>query len=728
MRKILSKTLAALLAAGVILGCLIVPSSSIKADGDPSDYIKINKTQTAVICGKSETLKVTSEAGWDTKKTTWKSSNTKIATVDSRGKVTAKQAGSAKITATLGNYSVSCNVQALYKDVVDKSSFWYTPTYELTNKGVVKGYDNQTKFKPANKCTRAQMVTFIWRLMGEPKPKSTTCKFKDVKKTDYFYKACIWGNEKKIVEGYSDGTFGPSIVCARKHAVTFLWRLAGKPEPKNTKSKFTDVKKTDYFYKATIWAAEKEIVAGYEDGTFKPDGNCLRRQMVTFLYKYTKNKNKKSIIFPDNPSGGGNNGGNNGKTGNNVINVYSYTDEVPNLIKAYMDSHPDVAKKYKIKTTVVYTDGGAYQAALDAALTAGGDTAPDIYAVQEDFAYKYTKGDMSAFAAPYTSLGIKSGEITDAKIAPYIQDIGTRTKDSKVVGLAYQSNPGAFIYRRSIAKEVFGTDSPDKIASQIGPGWDKFFSAAAKLKSKGYAIVSGLGDVQYPVNGGATQPWINKNNQFVIDSSREAYFDIAKKLYVNGYTNDTTMWTESWYLDMCDMGPRKCFGFFGPAWMLNYIIAPQAKDTSSGDWAICKPTQDFYWGGTWVLANKDTEKAKVVGDIIRYITLDTSNSGLQYRWARGDINGGQPKDTVASSVVMSNANGKIEFLNNQDMFKVYNPALSRISAKAICQYDSTINSYWIDCVREYAYGDISKTEAIKTFKSYVEDKLGFKAK
>ena len=188
------------------------------------------------------------------------------------------------------------------------------------------------------------------------------------------------------------------------------------------------------------------------------------------------------------------------------------------------------------------------------------------------------------------------------------------------------------------------------------------------------------------------------------------------------------MWTESWYLDMCDMGPRKCFGFFGPAWMLNYIIAPQAKDTSSGDWAICKPTQDFYWGGTWVLANKDTEKAKVVGDIIRYITLDTSNSGLQYRWARGDINGGQPKDTVASSVVMSNANGKIEFLNNQDMFKVYNPALSRISAKAICQYDSTINSYWIDCVREYAYGDISKTEAIKTFKSYVEDKLGFKAK
>ena len=723
MRKILSKTLAALLAAGVILGCLIVPSSSIKADGDPSDYIKINKKSTAVVCGKSETLKVTSEAGWDIKKTTWKSSDTKIATVDSKGKVTAKQAGSAKITATLDNYSVTCVVQALYKDVVNKSSFWYTPTYELTNKGIVKGYDNQTTFKPANKCTRAQMVTFIWRLQGEPEPKSTTCKFKDVKKSDYFYKACIWGNEKKIVEGYSNGTFGPSIVCARKHAVTFLWRLAGKPEPKNTKSKFTDVKKTDYFYKATIWAAEKEIVAGYDDGTFGPNGDCLRRQMVTFLYKYTKNKNQKSIIFPDNPSGGGNN---NGKTGNNVINVYSASQDFPNLVKAYMDSHPDVAKKYKINTTVVSADGGGYQAALDAALTTGGEAAPDLYSVEADLAYKYTKGDMAEYAASYSSLGIKSGEITDAKIAPYIVDIGTRTKDSKIVGLSFQSTPGAFIYRRSIAKKVFGTDSPDKIASEIGPGWDKFLSAAEKVGSKGYAMVSGIGDVWFPVNGGATQPWINKNNQLVIDSNREAYLDIAKKLIDNGYTNETGMWSEAWYNDMRGQGPKECFGFFGPAWMVNYVIEPACGNTK-GDWAICKPTQDFYWGGSWVLANKgSSDKAKVLGDIIRYITIDTTNSGAQYRWARGNISTLTAKDTVASSVVMSNANGKMEVLNNQDMYKVYNPALSRISAKSLCQYDTAINTCWQTVVTEYVYGGFTKKEAIKTFQTYVEDSLGFK--
>ena len=219
-------------------------------------------------------------------KVTWKSSDDKIATVDSNGTVKGKKAGSVTITANVNGKKATCALTVLYKDVTDCSKFWYEPTNVLTAKDVVKGYENQTKFKPANKCTRAQMVTFIWRLMGEPAPQTTKCKFKDVKQSDYFYKACIWGNEKGIVEGYKNGTFGPKIVCARRHAVTFLWRLAGKPSPKNKTNKFSDVKKSDYYYNATLWASEKNILAGYSDGTFRPNGDCLRRQMVTFLYKY----------------------------------------------------------------------------------------------------------------------------------------------------------------------------------------------------------------------------------------------------------------------------------------------------------------------------------------------------------------------------------------------------------------------------------------------------------
>ena len=269
-----------------------------KPTGTPAEPTKavavslaLNKKTANVICGKTLTLKATLKGA--SSKITWKSSDTKIATVDANGKITAKMAGTVTITASAAGKTATCDVTVLYKDVTNSKDFWYAPTNYLTAKGVVKGYDNQTKFKPANKCTRAQMVTFIWRLMGEPKPKTSKCKFSDVKKTDYFYKACIWGNENHIVEGYKDGTFGPQIVCARRHAVTFLWRLANKPKPTSTKNKFKDVKKSDYFYTATLWASEQNILAGYKDGTFKPNGDCLRRQMVTFLYKYDKFVNGK---------------------------------------------------------------------------------------------------------------------------------------------------------------------------------------------------------------------------------------------------------------------------------------------------------------------------------------------------------------------------------------------------------------------------------------------------
>ena len=269
------------------------PTAKATATATPTPSVSLNldKSSATVVCGKSLKLKATQDR--TAVKVTWKSSDNKVATVDANGKVTAKMAGQATITATAAGKSATCTVTVLYKDVTNSKDFWYAPTNYLTAKGVVKGYANQTEFRPANNCTRAQMVTFIWRLQGEPKPKAATCKFSDVKKSDYFYKACIWGNENHIVEGYKDGTFGPQIVCARKHAVTFLWRLANKPSPKSKDNKFKDVKQSDYFYTATLWAAEKGILAGYSDKTFRPDGECLRRQMVTFLYKYDKFVNGK---------------------------------------------------------------------------------------------------------------------------------------------------------------------------------------------------------------------------------------------------------------------------------------------------------------------------------------------------------------------------------------------------------------------------------------------------
>ena len=217
----------------------------------------------------------------------------------------AKMAGQTKVTVIYYDASnkdangnpaetrLSVDITVLYKDVTKESDFWYAPTNYLTAKDVVKGYENQTLFKPGNDCTRAQMLTFMWRLAGSPEPKSDKCQFPDVKSGDYYYKPVIWAVENGITTGYDDGTFKPKNVCTRAQTVTFLWRMAGKPAPKSATNKFKDVKEKDYFYKATLWASEKNILAGYSDGTFRPQGLCLRRQMVTFLYKYDKNINKK---------------------------------------------------------------------------------------------------------------------------------------------------------------------------------------------------------------------------------------------------------------------------------------------------------------------------------------------------------------------------------------------------------------------------------------------------
>ena len=409
-----------------------------------------------------------------------------------------------------------------------------------------------------------------------------------------------------------------------------------------------------------------------------------------------------------------------------VINVMSFTDEVPKMIEKYKELHPDF--DYEIKTTIIATTDGLYQPALDQALAGGGADAPDIYCAESAFILKYSQGDASQFAASYKDLGIDVDTLTkEADIAQYTIDIGTNP-DGQLVGLGYQATGGAFIYRRSLAKDTWGTDDPATIKDKIGPGWDKFFAAAAELKAKGYGIVSGDGDIWHAVENSSEQPWI-VDGKLNIDPKREEFLDLSKKLKDNGYHNDTQDWTDAWYADMKDAGAQKVFGFFGPAWLINYVMAGNSGGTKAGegtygDWAVCEPPVGFFWGGTWVLANKDSKVKAAVGDIIEWITLDSSETGLQYFWANGTLNGeGGTKDTVASGTVMSKSDGKLEFLGGQNMFDVFVPAGQFATGTNKTQYDETINTYFRNQVREYTAGNKSREQAIADFKQDVADNL-----
>lgn len=414
-----------------------------------------------------------------------------------------------------------------------------------------------------------------------------------------------------------------------------------------------------------------------------------------------------------------------------VINLYTFTDEVPKMLARYLELNPDFG--YTINSTIIATTDGLYQPALDQALAAGGADAPDMYCAESAFVLKYTQGDMSSYAAPYADLGIDvAGETKAADIAQYTIDIGTRPSDGALVGLGYQATGSAFIYRRSLAKDTWGTDDPAEIAKKVGPGWEQFFKAAADLKAKGYGIVSGDGDIWHAVENSSEKGWI-VDGQLYIDPAREAFLDLSMSLRQNGYYNDTRDWTDAWYADMKGIGAQPIFGFFGPAWLINYVMAGNSGGTkigegTYGDWAVCEPPVGFFWGGTWVIANKDSEKKEAVGKLIDWITLQCDENGLQYYWANGTLNGeGGTKDTVASGTVMAMSNGTLDFLGGQNMFDVFVPANQFANGKNLTQYDETINNIWRDQVRQYTAGNLTRDEAITAFKQSVTDQLGIEA-
>jgi len=423
--------------------------------------------------------------------------------------------------------------------------------------------------------------------------------------------------------------------------------------------------------------------------------------------------------------------------GKTVLNIWSFTDEVPKMVDKYLELNPDFAAKYEVKTTIIATTDGLYQPALDQALAAGGADAPDLYTAEAAFILKYAQGDAAKYAAPYESLGIDvAGDIEKAAIAQYSVDIGTRPADGKVVALGYQATGGAFIYRRSVAKAVWGTDDAAVVAEKIGAGsgnWDQFYAAAAELKAKGYGIISGDGDLWHAVENSSEAGWI-VDGKLTIDPKREAFLDLSKELKDNGYHNDTQDWTDAWYADMKGTGEKEVLGFFGPAWLINYTIAPNCGgaavgEGTYGDWAVCAPPVGFFWGGTWLLANDASPNKEAVGEIIHWITLNCTEDGLQYKWANGtedwdnDPSTPTAKDSVASGTVMEISTGDLEILGGQNMFDAFVPANEYANGKCLTQYDETINSYWRDAVRQYTAGAMTRDEAIQFFKQQVADNL-----
>jgi len=196
-----------------------------------------------------------------------------------------KSVTAVKLTANTTVYAKwTQNAVNPFADVPD-GAFCHDAVLWAVSRKVTDG-TTPTTFSPAEDCTRAQVVTFLWRAMGSPEPAGKTNPFTDVPADAYYYKAVLWAVEQGITKGTSNTTFSPNETVTRAQFVTFLWRAAKLPTAGGT-NPFTDM--TDpaaYYYQAVLWAVGQSITTGTTPTTFSPNDVCSRGQVVTFLYRY----------------------------------------------------------------------------------------------------------------------------------------------------------------------------------------------------------------------------------------------------------------------------------------------------------------------------------------------------------------------------------------------------------------------------------------------------------
>lgn len=194
---------------------------------------------------------------------------------------------------TFKNVTANHTIEAVFAKVeakptnpfvdVAEGTYYYDPVLWAVANGITSGV-NATHFDPEGTCTRAHAVTFLWRASGQPEPKTTNMPFKDVKPGSYYEKAVLWAVENKITNGTSTTTFSPDENCTRAQIVTFLWRSEGEPYASDSNNPFTDIA-SDYYMDAVFWAVKEGITNGTTPTTFSPNDRCTRAQIVTFIYR-----------------------------------------------------------------------------------------------------------------------------------------------------------------------------------------------------------------------------------------------------------------------------------------------------------------------------------------------------------------------------------------------------------------------------------------------------------
>ncbi len=402
-----------------------------------------------------------------------------------------------------------------------------------------------------------------------------------------------------------------------------------------------------------------------------------------------------------------------------VLNIWVWNEEWKGKFEKLYQEAGKVPEGVTVNFVITPNAENAYQNALDQALlnqeTAAPDDKIDMFLTEVDYVTKYVNSDFTLDVI--NDLGIKEDDI--ANMFDYTKIIATDTNGA-LKGLSWQATPGLFAYRRSIAKDVLGTDDPDEVQALLSD-WTKFDAVAAQMGGKGYKMLTGFDDSYRLFSNAVSAPWVDENSVIQIDANIKKWVDQTKTYTDKGYNNKSILWDAQW---AADQGPgAKVFGYFMPPWGFDFVLMGNSLETPEaeggkmevgngifGDWAACEGPGSYYWGGSFLHAAAGTDNLNLVKDIIYTMTCDVETlKEITYQF--NDF----CNNSVAMEEVANDTTYGSEFLGGQNHIARFINAVQTIKMDYLTIYDQGCNEEFQEMMRDYFNGNVSYEEAVENF-------------
>lgn len=415
-----------------------------------------------------------------------------------------------------------------------------------------------------------------------------------------------------------------------------------------------------------------------------------------------------------------------------TLNVWSFTNEFQGMIEKYFEpTHPNI----KFNFVLYPTDGGEYTSHVDTLLAAdaNADDAPDVFTLEAAFVKKYVNSD---WTADLKDVGFVDEDF--ATCIPAMLQIG-QNADGVQKGLAWQSTPGALMYRADLAEQYLGVTTPEEFQEKVAD-WDAFLETAEELNEASEGAVKmfcATGDIWNAYNYNRSQPWV-VDGKLVIDDVLYDFLDLLKTAEEDDLYAKGTAWSETWFAGMNGTNDILCYLL--PTWGLHYTLKPNCVSGADGSmsdeelqklsdenggtfgkWRMVAGPVGYSWGGTWVAANTakvasaDDAKKAAIKELIRFFTLD-EDFLYQYAMDSGDF---VSNNTVVDKIVAEGGTPN-PFLGGQDHYSIFAEAANLANGAIMSEYDETMNKLWEDNVTNpYIKGEKDLDECIAQFKSEV---------